>query len=429
MKPRRSPARSSLRQRIVLGVLGYAVLLTVAVLTQGVFFNEHAERLVWKSLLASELDHFVQRSRQHPEYRWTNTRTVSLFKASDPQPLPTTLRALAPGVHDDVMVGGVERVVLVRGNGADRLILAVDISTLEQSEEDLSSITIVSAAAVMLLLGVAVAWGAGRLVRPLGDLAHRIGSLRPDRAGQRLAVPERGSAELVVIADALNDYLQRNEHFIKRERAFIDTASHELRTPVAVIAGATELALEQPQVPAPARQHLERIRRTARGIEELISLLLVLARDPQRLTGARDWIALEQLLPEIIEDYRYLTRGKDLTIALHPLPACVVDAPLSIVQAAIGNLLRNAIENSDRGEIVIGLRLPATVVIADPGHGMSPEEISAVYAYTARGSGRDGDGIGLELIARLSEHLGWKLSLTSDTGRGTTATLELAPSP
>lgn len=420
--------RSGLRQRIVLGLLGYTALVTLVVLTQGIIINERAERLVWESLLATELDHFVERSRQQPQYRWVDTETISLYRTNDPQPLPASLRTLPPGVHDDVIVEGIERVVLVRDLGAERLILALDISALEQGEDDMSVTAAASVVAMILLLGIVVAWGVGRLVRPLSDMALRIASLQPDRAGQRIALPDRASAELVVIGDALNDYLQRNERFVERERAFIDSASHELRTPIAVIAGATELALEQPQVSAAVRNQLSRIQRTARGVEQLISLLLVLAKDPARLAGISDRVSLNQLLPEIVEDHRHLTRDKDLEIVLCPLSECEIDAPLSIVQVAIGNLLRNAIENSDRGQIVIRLLLPATVVIEDPGHGMSPEEISAVYVYTVRGIGRDGGGIGLQLIARLCEHLGWRLSITSDTGRGTIATLNLVPS-
>ena len=99
---------------------------------------------------------------------------------------------------------------------------------------------------------------------------------------------------------------------------------------------------------------------------------------------------------------------------------------MPIVQAAIGNLLRNAIENSDRGRIVVRLEAPATVVIEDPGHGMSPEEISAIYARMARGGGNGNDGIGLDLIARLCEHLGWALAFVSQPERGTTTTLTFA---
>ena len=103
-------------------------------------------------------------------------------------------------------------------------------------------------------------------------------------------------------------------------------------------------------------------------------------------------------------------------------------APLPIVQAAIGNLLRNAIENSDRGEITVRLERRTTVVIEDPGHGMTPEEISAIYARIARGGGeRSGGGIGLDLISRICEHLAWKLDIASRPGSGTITTLNLSP--
>jgi len=112
---------------------------------------------------------------------------------------------------------------------------------------------------------------------------------------------------------------------------------------------------------------------------------------------------------------------------VRPLPACELLAPLAIVQAAIGNLLRNAIENSDRGTISISLERGGVVVIEDPGHGMTPEEISTVYARMARGGGgRDGGGIGLDLIARLCEHLGWRLEIEPRQPRGTRVTLDLA---
>ena len=205
---------------------------------------------------------------------------------------------------------------------------------------------------------------------------------------------------------------------------FIDSASHEQRTPIAVNAGPSELALEQEGVPDAARKQMQRVQRTARDVEQLIALLLALAKDPSRLVAASDRFALDELLPDIVEDHRALTRGKQLQLALEPLPRCAIVAPLPIVQAAIGNLLRNAIENSDSGEIRIRLDADATVVIDDPGHGMSPEEISRLYAQVARG-GRDGGGIGLDLISRLCEHLGWRLAFASSPNGGTRTTLRL----
>jgi signal transduction histidine kinase len=277
---------------------------------------------------------------------------------------------------------------------------------------------------VILIVGLVVMWRLGVVIQPLAALARQVEALKPAQPNQEVGLDANASAELVVIADAFNDYLRRNQSFVEREHAFIATASHELRTPIAVIAGASELVLEQADMPATARNQVARIHRTARSVEQLISLLLTLAKDPARLADSSDRVALDQLLPGIVDDHRHLTRDKDLTLVLEAMPACGIVAPEAIVQAAIGNLLRNAIENSDRGEIRIRLQADATVVIDDPGHGMSPEEISELYARVARG-GRDGGGIGLALISRLCEHLGWRLAFSSVSGRGTRTTLHL----
>ena len=420
-------ARPSLRRSILLGLFAYAALLSVALGIEGVVVNEHVERLVWQTLLKTEMDHFLQR-RQEPGYRWADTSAISLRDATaHPEGLPEALRALGPGLHDDIEIDGSERVVMVRDVDGHRLVLSLDIGELETRELDMG-LTIAGLAITMIaLLALVIAWGVNRLLQPLSSMATRIGHLQPDRFEQRIDIPEPASAELFVIATALNDYLERNARFVERERAFLDSTSHELRTPIAVIVGATELGLEHADQPDVVRKQLSRIHRTARDVEELISLLLVLAKDPARLASSSDRVPLDQLLPQIVHDHQHLTQDKDLNVTITSLAPAEVIAPVLIVQAAIGNLLRNAIENSDRGDIRISLRSDATVVIEDPGHGMTPEEISTIYARIARGSGREGGGIGLDLIARLCEHLGWTLDIASATGRGTTTTLQLRP--
>ena len=415
--------RKSLRRGILLALLGYVALLSLVAVAQGFLVHERAERLVWRTMLSSELDHTVERMHNNPGYRWANTNNMALYDARDPVSLPLPLRGVGPGLHDDVVLDDHIYVVLGRQVDGRMLLLALDVTDFERREVHAAVRVIAVALALILALGLLVAWATNRMVRPLSRMAEAIVRLRPDVPGQHVAVPARASSELHVIADALNDYLQRNDRFVERERVFIDTASHELRTPVAVISGAAELALQQSELPVGARHQLMRIHRTARDVEELISLLLVLAKDPARLALSDERVALDQLLPDIVADHLHLTRDKALTIALAPAPACTIRAPLPIAQAAIGNLLRNAIEHSDRGEITVRLELPAKVVIVDPGHGMTPEEISAIYARVARGGGDRGDGIGLDLISRLCEHLGWRLQIDSDHGSGTTTTL------
>lgn len=416
--------RKSLRQRILIGLLGYVFALTALVGAHGLMVNENAERLVWETLLETELNHIVERSEKDPDYRWVDSESIALYDSRRSPPPPEPLASLPAGVHDELLFAGTEHVALVREQDGHRLILVLDITDVEKHEWRTGLAVIGTTLAMIGLIGAAIAWGVDRLVRPLSTLADRIAHLRPDRVDQRIAVPESASTELVVITDALNDYLERNDRFVERERAFIDMTSHELRTPLAIITSASEIALGEDQAARAVRGQLLRIRQTAHDMERLIALLLMLARDPARLATISEPVALGALLDPIVEAHRHLTREKDLVLRVDKADDCEIVAPLPIVQAAVGNLLRNAIENSDRGTIHIALTHPATITITDPGHGMTPEEIGVIYARMARGGGeRMGNGIGLELIARLCNHLGWTLDMRSEPDNGTVAVL------
>lgn len=421
-------SRHGLRRRLLGWVLVYVSLLSVAIFIGGLVVNEEAERMVWASLLRAELQHYQQRRQTDPDYHWTDTDGMHLYRWQDTPGPPAVLRGLPPGLHDDQWVEGKLRVVMVQDQPEGRVAITLDITEFEGLELAISSSIIAGMFAAVLLLGLLLAWALGRAIRPLSAMAGDISRLQPDKPRQHIDVDHDASTEMQVIADAFNDYLQRSQAYVERERAFLNMASHELRTPVAVIAGAARLATEQPDIPAVAREQMQRVMRSSRQMETLIQLLLVMAKDPQRLAASSEEVALDQILPELVDDHLHLCQDKDLQIQLTALPAVRILAPAGTLQAAIGNLLRNALENSDRGVVQVELLDDATVIITDPGHGMSPEEISALYGRLARGEGRDGGGIGLDLIARLCEHLGWQLHIEAAPAGGTRARLRLRPS-
>ena len=417
----------SLQGRLTTAVLGYLVLLTVVVLLYGWIINERAEALVWKSLLETEMNNVLGHA-DDPGWKLPASGLFEFHDDGDGVHPFLPMVGLSPGIHDEIKIGDRYFVALVQVHDGRRFTLALDITEFERDEHDLMLLLFLSGFVVVSVLGLAVGWGVARLARPLQDLALRISSLRPDTAGQQIEMAPNSTDELTIIGNSVNDYLRRHDRFVERERTFIDAASHELRTPISVIAGAAELALES-EVPASARAQLHRIGRTTQAIEQLIAMLLALAKDPARLALSSDRIELDQLIPEIANDHAHLCGDKALSLHLEAMPHCQILAPVGIVQATVGNLLRNAIENSDSGDIHIRLDAYGAVVIDDPGHGMSPEQISAIYARQARGDARGGGGIGLELITRLCSHMGWHLAIAPHPGRrGTRALLDMRSS-
>lgn len=244
-------ARSSLRQRIVASVVCYTVMLSVAIVLLGYWVNEQAEQRVWEGMLTSELA--TVRSD-----RWEDTDTMRRFGGNSGIPVPPPFKHLTPGVHDEVKYDGRLYVVLVQGPPEAPAVLALDISDMERRESTLTVAMLLSAVVVMVFLAGTTYFAAQWLVKPLALLSLSIRGLRPVARDQQIVVEEADPEEIAVIAQALNDYLRNTDRYVERERSFLNTASHELRTPIAVIAGAAEVAIEQTDI-AQARHHLARI--------------------------------------------------------------------------------------------------------------------------------------------------------------------------
>jgi len=424
--------RRKLRTRIALSLLVYSISLGGAILGLGFVTNEQVETLVWQALLTREASYLEERrsaSKDRPISNGTIKGYVVADGAQIVDEVPREVLALSEGLHDEVDIGGHEFAVMVKHAGHQTIYTLIDISELEANERSLTGWLMLAATIALTLLVVGVWWLSGRLLRPVSDLASTINGLGPDHYGQRVPLLNNAAAEISVIVGALNALFDRIDGFVVRERTFINIASHELRTPIAVINCAIEVVAERTELPDAMRKPIERVRRAAREIEQLVDMLLVLAKAPNLLRDSATAFALDDLVRDVVEDHFHLTEQKALRLELGRVEAVTLNAPIRIAQVAIANLLRNAIENSDAGVVAIEVAQAGIVTIEDPGHGMSAEEIGRLYAALARRNDSTVSfGIGLDLIGRICQHMGWTLDIVSREGAGTRMTLDFGAS-
>ncbi|WP_128419558.1 sensor histidine kinase [Xanthomonas theicola] len=400
--------------------------MSLVVAGHGYWVNERAERSVWESMLRTEMDFFARRRAEDPAYVWPETDILRLYQ---PGAVPEPFRRLGQGVHDEIRSGNRQYVAIVgdKGTKMDGVVLVLDITDQEKDEVFLATSLLLSVLLVAALLAVLVYWGVGRLLRPLTSLAAAIAVLPPDGRGPALPVDRRDPSEVAVVAEALNDYMLRIKDFIARERTFINLASHELRSPIAVVLGSMEVALAHPDTTPALRPHLLRTAQTSRAMEELADMLLSLARDPDRTLRELQPVDIADELPRIVEDYAVIAKGKELSLSLEIAPDLNIAAPLQVVRSLIGNLIRNAIENSDRGTIRIYAEPPCTLMVQDCGHGMTDSEMARLHARIVRSGYTSTAGIGLALISRICAHFGWQFEMGSAPIRGTVAKIRFAP--
>lgn len=307
-----------------------------------------------------------------------------------------------------------------------RLFTMVDIAELEDQQNHDAMLTIVWAALLLLLIGGVIVWLHANLVRPVRDLADRMRAIDPRDSKARLPTTYLRE-EIQVIAQASNVHLERVGQFVERERSLLDQASHEFRTPIAVISGAVDV-LKQIPMPDASRPALGRIEHAVADLSETMVALLYLAREPDAGTEPEEVTALHELLPRVVADHEHLLRGKTTQLRLGELAPTYIVAPEAMVRIAVSNLIRNGIESTDSGYVAVTLER-GIIVVADSGSGFDPVEAARRYRDSLRQAApARGQGLGLFLIGRICDRFAWKLTIESDGTAGTRAQLDVTAS-
>jgi signal transduction histidine kinase len=432
----RDPPRArSLQARIVAVMLLLALMTAFVLLLQAGLSQRLVVHPVWKSVLESSLQQSVQGGRLPPP--GGALRGWRLHGDESPADMPAYLGRLAPGFYDERQLDDFDRsgsyaaLVTATGEGEvrERIVLVIDLTEFED-EQNASVRASILAVLLNLALIVAVAWWLTRtLRRPVRELAKRLAALDPQQPAQRL--PEQWPQdELSRIARGTNAHLARVERFIERERSLLDQASHEFRTPLAVVGGAADVLGKLP-LPASAARPLQRIHDAVAQMKDTTQALLMLSREAgpsaaDPASGPRpgaERCAMHDIVPAVMADQEYLVTGRAVCLVLESTVPVVLPARGVLVRILVGNLLRNAVAATQQGEVRV--RLDSTrLVVSDPGHGFDTAEAEARDARARQdGAPPPGSGLGLFISRRICERFGWSLSFESGPNQGSIVTV------
>ncbi len=229
-------------------------------------------------------------------------------------------------------------------------------------------------------------------------LARQVSRWDPRHPDIAALAPERLPADMEgearQLARALHSLGGRVEAQLERERNFTRDASHELRTPLTVIRVASDMALEEPEVPARVARSLQRIQRSGRDMEAVIDAFLILARESE-IEPQSEWFDVCEVVQEEAANARALLGDKPVALEVHCNGRPQLYAPPRVLHVVIGNLLRNACSYTDRGTVEVTVE-PDGVVVADTGIGMAPEALARAFEpfYRAAPERPMGTGVG-----------------------------------
>jgi len=392
-------AAESLRRRIVVAFVSFSVVLSLFIALIAALAIEGIEVHLVDNRLAEAA-------------RWASPRQAAGLPTDMPAGLrfhrgddmPQSLRNLPEGVSE-VDVDGVGLHVLT-GTDANGPYIVVDHeSDYEKVELVVYSMFAAVLLGIMLFAGVLGRFLARRIVNPITELADAVA-----KGSTSLPLTGRGD-ELGILARALEAHTTELRAFLDRERFFTGDVSHELRSPLTVIMGAAEILMTQAgsdTIRAPA----ERIYRAAHEAAECVTVLLLLARAPE--LGRLPPVQVDAIAERETERYRTLVAGRQVALRYEDGPDFAIQAPAELCAAAIGNLVRNACQYTERGEVVVLVR-ERQIVVEDTGPGLPPAVRATLQrpggkAAGVPSTGSAGTGLGLSLVRRICEYLGATLS-------------------
>ena len=253
-----------------------------------------------------------------------------------------------------------------------------------------------------------------------GDLSRRIGLTgRKD--------------EIHTLAAEFDAMFARLEQAFDREKQFTDDASHELRTPTAVILSQSEYALQNTQPQGETRAALESIHTQAARMAALLSQLLMLSRaDKGRQVVQREPVDLSELVEMVAETEAEQAEARNITVQTELEPGVTVQGDETLLMRLLINLTENAIRyGRPGGQVKLTLRRQdgeAVGTVEDDGIGIAPGDLDKIWqrfwqADPARSGG--GAGLGLSMVRWITQAHGGRVTVQSEPGKGSIFTFFL----
>lgn len=299
-------------------------------------------------------------------------------------------------------------IAVARGDGGPTVVAGSKFGVIDDTLVSLGRLLLVvgGAAAALALLGGW--WFAGRALRPVALLtaeAARIG------AGdlQRRLPPASRRDELGALTDTLNGMLDRVEESVRRQRAFIAAASHDLRTPVTALQAELELADTERSTPLELRAAVRRARADALRLGELATALLDLASvESGGRALVRAPVRIDDLVAGVVRRVGPVAREREIVVR-YDAPSVVVEVDRVRLEQAVANLALNAIAYGPAGsevEVRTSLvpsderaRASLLIEVLDTGPGVPDSFVDQLFRPFERGPNATGTGAGLGLAS------------------------------
>jgi heavy metal sensor kinase len=299
---------------------------------------------------------------------------------------------------------------------------------LREAERMMSGVRRMFLVAIPLLIVAAAISGyflADRSLAPVSSMASHAAEITASNLHERL--PVTGGDELVRLAHVINDLLDRLEKSFEQQRRFMADASHELRTPTAIVRTEADVTLSRDsRTSEEYRASIEIMQDASRRLTRIVDDLFLLARaDAGHLVVQQSAVYLEDVVDGAARSIRHLADARNVRVELRHLVEAPMRGDADLLGRILLNLLDNAIKHAPPGSsVAIGMARrngAVDVSVIDAGPGIPAEAVDRLFdrffrveaSRTRHDGDKGGAGLGLAIARRITEAHGGRLELVT----------------
>ncbi|MBN2331478.1 MAG: HAMP domain-containing histidine kinase [Deltaproteobacteria bacterium] len=298
---------------------------------------------------------------------------------------------------------------------------------------------------IMLLLGLVLSalvlafisyMVAGRIIRPLATINQLAKEINGKTLDKRIPLG-KSDDELRQLSSSLNHMFDRLQHSFLKQKQFIASAAHELKTPIAMLRLFMDNAMNQSDYPDSLRRQLVEQDAILCRMERLVKTLLDLSALELKELVAREAFNLTQLIRSVIHDFAPLLAERRVSLETSLPDNVQLAGDYDKIRRVMINLLDNALAyNCEGGRIRVEIGASEDVVsirVSNTGPGIPPEDLPRVFdqfyrVEKSRSLSYGGAGLGLAIVKRIVDLHGGTVAMESTKGEWTTAEIRFPQS-
>ncbi|NMW20017.1 MAG: HAMP domain-containing protein [Chlorobiaceae bacterium] len=308
------------------------------------------------------------------------------------------------------------------------LIVAVPMKKAIIVLNDLQNVFLFSFPGIIVTLFVLTRLIAGKSIRPIEKVIATAEKMTQTNLNHRIELPYHQD-ELYRLSVTINALLDRMQEAFQREKQFTADASHELKTPLAVVKGTLEVLVRKPREKEHYETKIQFCLKEINRMARLIDQLLLLARyESNKMNPHREGVILSVALDSVTVRLQPIALEKEIKFKVEGKERATVTTDPAMLEIILENILSNAIKYSPAGSLItISVEQKEKYIICsitDQGIGIPEEKLNAVFERfyrvdESRNSSTGGFGLGLSIVKRLADLQQIKISVDSIKNIGT----------